>query len=283
MDMEQEKTLTLLDAKTLGKRIFDSWAYILLGMVFLIAVMYEYTEAEFNLFATIRIGLDYAVLLASCYAGMFSLDAIAKRRGEEDARYTEAVGRLDKIRERVKAYDGKEVQTFCEEYRAEELSATVRQILSEAMLSESDLEAFRRGEQTGVLSSAQKRALKRANRCKPIKLTRYMIGRPIAAAKGRVDFTTPEQRINAKTLESIVKTALCVLLPVSFAMSVTANPTIATLVSGLLKVFTITVSGLRAYNNRLKTMVETVPAYVRTQEDLVDQLDAWAKKRKEAE
>ena len=283
MDMEQENTLTLLDAKTLGKRIFDSWAYILLGMVFLIAVMYEYTEAEFNLFATIRIGLDYAVLLASCYAGMFSLDAIAKRRGEEDSRYTDAVGRLDKIRERVKAYDGKEVQTFCEEYRAEELSAAVRQILSEAMLSESDLEAFRRGEQAGVLSSVQKRALKRANRCKPIKLTRYMIGRPIAAAKGRVDFTTPEQRINAKTLESIVKTALCVLLPVSFAMSVTANPTIATLVSGLLKVFTISVSGLRAYNTRLKTMVDTVPAYVRTQEDLVDQLDAWAKKRKEAE
>ncbi len=281
--MEEEKSLSLIDAKAIGKKIFDGWAYLLLGMVVLLSVLYEYTEAEFNLFVTMRMGLDYAVLLASCYAGMFSLDTIAKKRGEEDVRYLAAIERLEEVRRRVKAHDGADVQEFCEKYREEELRATVRQILSEAMLSESDLVEYRSRKKLDGLSSLQKRALRRADRCKPIKLTRYMIGRPIAAAKGRVTFTTPEQDITANTMTTAFATALSLLFPVSFAVHVAISPTIATLVSGLLKLFAIALSGVRSYNTRLKTMVDTVPAYVRTQEDLVDQLDAWAKKRKEAE
>ncbi|MBQ9736116.1 MAG: hypothetical protein IJV96_04970 [Clostridia bacterium] len=53
--------------------------------------------------------------------------------------------------------------------------------------------------------------------------------------------------------------------------------TLAALVAGLLKLFTVTLAGAKAYNGRIKNMTEAIPAYADVQEELVDRFDAWSK------
>lgn len=276
--MDEDK-ITLLNTKELGKKVLDSWAYILLVIVMLLAVLSGYTDVRLDLAATVNIGANYAILLVSCYASMYSLDSIAKKRGAEDKRYSEASAKIDAVRERIKREDDDLVQAFCEEYRTTELACARKQILSEAMLNERDLDEFiRTGKAPDGMPFVQKLALKRARSCKPIKLNRYMIGRPLFAKKKRDSFETPEQAMARGNVFIVLTTAITVIFPVSIAMSVLMEPSLATLVEGLLKVFTIALAGAKAYNGRLKVMVETIPAYATIQEDLADRFDAWKKR-----
>ena len=282
--MDEEKGLTLLDAKKVGKKVLDGWAYILLALVLLLAVLSGYTDASFDLSTTINVGVDYIILLVFCVAAMVALDDIARKRGEEESQYRSAKERMEAVRQRVKAYDGRLVQAFCEDYRREELEATRSQILSEAMLSSDDFEAFAKGDLPQKATRTQKRALKAAARCKPITLNRYMIGRPITAKQSRVRFVTPEQDLHRHSIGTILYTAVTVAFPVSFTFSLILDPSLATVMAGLFKAFTIALAGFKAYNGRLRSMLEAVPAYVEVQEDLMDHLDAWhRKKQKEKE
>jgi hypothetical protein len=80
------------------------------------------------------------------------------------------------------------------------------------------------------------------------------------------------------TIIRAVTTAIAVVFPVSIAMSVIMEPNLATLVKGILKVFTIALAGAKSYNGRLKSMIETIPAYATLQEDLADRFEAWKKR-----
>ena len=273
-----EKSLSLIDTKNLGKKVLDSWAYILLGLILFLAVLSGYTSVGLDLLAAVNIGIDYAVTLLFCYGAMYSLDAIAKKRGAEDQRYTTAAARVDAVRARLKTVDGEKLQAFCEEYRESELACTRRQILSEAMLTEEQFKDFvTSGKVPEGMPFAQKLALRRARACKPVKLNRYMIGRPLSATYKRPTFFTPEQTMKKGSASRIVSTALTVLFPVSISLSVIVEPTLATFVAGLLKVFTVTLAGAKAYNGRIKNMTEAIPAYADVQEELVDRFDAWSK------
>lgn len=281
--MDETQGLALFDAKSFGKKLLSSWAYILLGLVIVLTVMSGYTDVSLDLMATVNIGAGYAVLLISCYAAMYSLDAIAKKRGEEDKRYIAAIEKIDAVRARIKKEDGDVVQTFCEEYRAAELACARKQILAEAMLNEEDLAAFAKsGKLPAECPLAQKLALKRARACRPIKLNRFMIGRPLTAKKQRESFETPEQSLGRDSIVRVITTAITVLFPVSISMSVIVEPNLATLVEGILKLFTIALAGAKAYNGRLKIMVEVIPQYAALQEDIADRFDAWKMKKRPA-
>lgn len=271
-----EENLTLFDAKNLGKKILDSWAYILLCLIFFLAVLSGYTSVNLDLLGAVNIGIDYAILLLFCYGAMYSLDAIAKKRGSEDPRYTKAAERVDTLRARLKEVDGEKLQEFCEAYRDSELRCTRRQILTEAMLTEKDFEDFLRGGKFNEgMPFVQKMALRRARSCKPIKLNRYMIGRPLSATYKRLSLYTPEQRMKKGNMARVLSTAITIIFPVSLTMSVIMEPTIATFVSGLLKVFTVALAGCKSYHGRFKNMTEDVPAYAEIQEEIVDKFESW--------
>lgn len=276
----EENKISLLDVKSVGKKLLDSWAYILLGLILFLAVLSGYTDVGLNFLAAVNIGVDYAVLLLFCYGAMYSLDAIAKKRGSEDPRYTAAAEKVEDVRRRLKATDGELVQAFCEEYRATELRCTRKQILSEAMLTEEQFEAYVKGGHFPEGAPfVQKMALRRAKMCKPIKLNRYMIGRPLAATHRRLSFDTPEQTMKRGSATRILSTAFTVIFPVSISLSVIVEPTLATFIAGLLKVFTVTLAGCKAYHGRLKNMTETIPEYAIIQEDITDRFETWAAQR----
>ena len=77
----EEKSLALFDGKSVAKKLFDNWAYILLVLVLFLSIVSGYTETGFNLQLTLNIGMDYAVLLMFCYTARFSFDHIAKEKG----------------------------------------------------------------------------------------------------------------------------------------------------------------------------------------------------------
>lgn len=275
-----ENKFTLLDAKNLGKKVLDSWAYILLGLILLLAVLSGYTNIELNLLAAVNIGVDYAVVLLFCYGAMYSLDAIAKKRGAEDPRYIAAEKKVEDVRCRLKAADGALVQRFCQEYCATELLCARQQILSEAMLSEEQFETYvKNGVFPKGAQLVQKIALRRAKACKPIKLNRYIIGRPLAVTHRRLSFDTPEQTMRRGSVSRILSTAFTVIFPVSISLSVIVQPTLATFIAGLLKVFTVALAGCKAYHGRLKNMTETIPEYAVIQEDITDRFEVWAEQR----
>ena len=210
----------------------------------------------------------------------YALDSIAKKRGAEDKRYLDAFERVNAVRDRIKRVDGEKLQAFCDEYREAELICARKQILSEAMLSEKDFYRYIETKQIPKeIPILQKIALRRAAACKPIKLNRYMIGRPLSARSHRDSFETPEQMIRKGSAVRVLTTAITVLFPVSLSLSVIMEPNLATLVEGLLKVFTIAFAGAKAYNGRLKNMVEAIPAYATLQEDIVDRFEEWLKRK----
>ena len=274
--MEDNK-LTLFDAKNVGKKVLDSWAYILLGLILFLTVLSGYTNVGLDLLAAVNLGIDYAILLLFCYGSMYSLDAIAKKRGSEDPRYITAAEKVAHVRGRLKNADVDLLQEFCEEYRTAELSCTRNQILSEAMLTGKQFDEYLK---SGALPKdaplVQKLALRRAKACKPIKLNRYMIGRPLSATHKRPTFDTPEQTMKRGSLARVLSTALTVIFPVSISLSVIVEPTLATFVAGLLKVFTVTFAGFKAYYGRMKNMTEGIPSYAEIQEDITDRFEAWA-------
>lgn len=273
------KDISLFDGKAAAKKVFDNWAYILLALVLLMSILSGYTEIGFNFQATVNIGMDYAVLLIFCYTARYSFDNIAKAKGLTSEKYKSALERLEVVRDRVKKCDADKLQAYCDFYRKNELICTRRQIVEEAMLEEKDLERVLSGEAFPKdMKWAQKRALRRAKRCKPIHLNRFMIGRPIQSSTTRERFITPEQELKLKSLPTIITTAITVLFPVSMTLAVLLNPTLAMLFEALLKTLTVLIAGTRGYSLRLRNMVETVPAYVTKQEDFLDNFEKWSEK-----
>lgn len=275
----EEKSLALFDGKSVAKKLFDNWAYILLGLVLFLSIVSGYTEMGFNLQSTLNIGMDYAVLLMFCYTARFSFDHIAKEKGNGLTVYKDALERLEIVRRRVKECDSAKLQKFCDYYRTHELECTRRQIVEEAMLEERDLEAFiESGKFPEEMKLFQKIALRKAKRCKPIHLNRFMIGRPILSIESRESFATPEQDLKRKSIPTIITTALTVIFPVSLSLSVILNPTFAMFIEAMLKTLTVLIAGTRGYSIRLRNMVETVPAYVTQQEDFLDNFAKWCEK-----
>lgn len=272
----EEKSLALFDGKTAARKLFDNWAYILLVLVLLMSILSGYTDLGFNFQTTVNIGMDYAVLLIFCYTARYSFDNIAKNKGALSEKYIAALDRLEKVRARVKQHSGEELQSFCDYYRKNELECTRRQIVEEAMLDVKDFEDYVAGKAIPKgIKLAQKRALRRAKRCKPIHLNRFMIGRPVLSLKARQSFLTPEQDLKKKSLPTILTTALTVLFPVSLSLSVILAPSLATLFEALLKTLTVLIAGTKGYSVRLRNMTETVPTYVEQQEDFLDAFETW--------
>jgi len=127
----------------------------------------------------------------------------------------------------------------------------------------------------------QRRALKRARKTKPIRLTRFMIGAPLLERAKRKSYVTPEQELMRKSLPSYLSTAITVFFPVSLALSVIASPSLAELFEALLKALTVLLAGVKGYSLRYRNMTETVPAYVEQQEDFCDAYEKWRAEKHE--
>jgi len=271
----------LFDTGKAVRKVLDAWAYIMLAIVLLLAILSGYIEADITPEIGINIGVDYVLLLLYCYGARMCLDNAAKQRGMGSAAYQDAVTLLGKVRMTVKEACPQSLQTFCENYRAAELDTVRSQILADALLTEDDYNAYLQSGAPKSMPRRQRRALRRAHRQKPIALNRYMIGRPVASRVKRENLNTPASAVWSTSVRQMLISAIMVAFPVSIVVSLIVEPTFATLIAGLIKAFSIMLSGISGYQTRLRNMLECVPEYARKQDELMYQYAAWLVKRHE--
>lgn len=274
--MDEQSRLLSFDGKAAAKKALDSWAYILLAFVLLLSILIGYSDVNFSPQIAFNLGVEYFLLLIFCAVGRYCLDNIAQKNGALSPIYIEAVKRSEAVRDRVKRIKGATLQQFCEDYRREELEAVRKQMLSEALLDLDDFAYFCENKKApDGLTAKQRKALKRAKNLKPIRLNRYVLGRPLTARGERMDFTTPQQELKRRTIPDFMMTVFTVLFPVSISFSLILEPSLATLIAALLKTFTVIMASVKGYSARIKNMTEAVPAFVGQQEDLLAAFDAW--------
>lgn len=281
-DAIKDGGLSGISARHALRKALDGWSYILLALILFLTVLSSYADMDLNIHTALNVGVDYAILLIFCYAAHFCFDNMAYKTGMEHQGYIDAVKRIDAVRARAKTYDARELDLFCEEYRAQELRSTREQILYDAMISYDQFNQYMRiGAAENAFTKKQLYALERARKTKMIRLNRYMIGKPAHSETARQSFETPEQFLKRSRAKGFILTAITVAFPVSVSISIMVDPNFSTLMIGLLKTFTVTLAGFKGYHARYKNMTQITPSYASTQEDIVDEYERWLAKRKD--
>jgi len=274
-----DEKIVLFDTGKAARKVMDAWAYILLTMVFVLTALSGYAKPEMSPEFALNIGLDYVLFIIYCYAARLCLDNMALQRGAETPEYLDAITRMDKVRGAVEEADPINLQNFCERYREQELQATRSQILSNAALNEADYQSYLK---SGVPKEAPRRvikALKRAKRLKPIRINRYMLGRAITSKPTREQIVTPQENMAKSTAPQLLTTAFFVIFTGTLGFELISDPTFATFVAGMVKTFSVALSGVNGYLTRYRNIVQYTPEYAKKQEGLMYQYAAWLSKQ----
>ena len=225
------------------------------------------------------LGLDFFLLLFCSYSMYVCCSDSGTKASLGTATYTEAVERFTVLKNRI--IDG-QMQTrlleFCHHYIEEELRSTRMTLLAVVGLSYGDYqEKYMRLDDTGVdaiaeLTEAQKKAIKKANKIKPVKLTPEMMLR-----HGRNAHRRSPLEVNPATKKNFqfgFKFAqICIL---SFGMSLIAldvivEPSWIVFASVCLKLFTVIVNGFEGFKIGYDNILVDTVNYINGQTDLMQQ------------
>lgn len=224
------------------------------------------------------LGLDFFLLLFCSYSMYICCADTGTKSGLNTNRYNAA---LDLFEGTKKQIIERQMQSrlldFCSHYTAEELRSIRTSMLSVVGLSHTDYQEKyialgRRSIRKLPLTKAQKRAIKRANRVNPVKLTPEMIMRHGRNANRRSPLdVNPAERKRMLFGMKFVQISLLSVGMSMIALEVIVEPSWAMVASVTLKLVSVIVNGFSGYRTGYDNIVVDTVNYMGGQIDLMQQ------------
>lgn len=283
MPMNELEKITL-DIDSTKKRITKglmSHLGIIMGSFLVFAfVVVMTTDISIVSFEEITsLGLDFFLLVFCSYAVYVCCADSGTKSGLATQTYTDMVEKFDVMKKAV--VDGK-MQTkmigFCHHYISDELRSARMATLSVVgfdyeeyqekymRLSEEEVDAI------PGLTAPQKKAIKKANRVKPIKLTPEMILRRGGGTHRRAALdVNPSSKKTALFVTKFVQIIVVSLLMSMIALEAIVEPTRAVFASICLKMISLVSNGFAGYKVGYENVVIDTVSYMSSQLDLMQQ------------
>lgn len=284
-------TLDFDSAKKRFAKGFMSHLGILMGAFIVFAVIVIMTtDIHLVSFEEITsLSLDFFLLVFCSYTMFVCCADSGTKAGLASHTYIETVEKFDATKKSI--VDSK-MQTkmvdFCRHYVEEELRNTRMAILSVVGFSYEDYQAKymalvgKEVDAIPELTTAQKKAVKKANRVKPIKLTPEMIMRRGRGSHGRAALeANPADKKRALFVTKFVQILLISVLMSMIALDVIIEPTRVIFASICLKLISIVINGFAGYRAGFENIILDTVSFMDGQIDLMHQGIQYIEERSE--
>lgn len=252
-----------------------------LMMVFILftVVVVMTTDIRFVTISSIKdLGLEFFILLFSSYSMYICCADGGIKNGYDTEAYKSAVARFDELKQRIEGTMLTRMNDFCVHYVDEELQKTRMQYLSLACipydvymdkyvkLGKEELEALTE------LTSAQKKAVWKANRVKRIKLTPKMM-----LTQGKTVHTRSALVMSPETMKNIVfgvkmfKMGLLSIGMSLIAFEIILEPSWTVFAEVCLKLTTVVINGFDGHKEGFNNITVHTVNYVNNQSALMRQ------------
>lgn len=267
------------DRKKLSQYIISNARVLIVALILFTVIVVTTTDIRLVTISSITdLSLDFFILLFASY-GMYvcCADAGVKTGYSTDA-YKDSVARFDELKKKIEGSMLTRMDEFCKYYIDEELRKCRMQYLSVACipyevylekyinLGKSEVDAL------SELKEGQKKAVKKANKVKPIKLTpeRIMtLGKTIHTRS--VLAVTPDAMKNIVFGKKIVKMSFISVCMSMIALDVVLQPSWTVFAGVCLKLVAVVTNGFEGHREGLANISVHTVNYINNQSSLMQQ------------
>ena len=224
-----------------------------------------------------ELGLSFVVILFLTYSMYFSCSDSGVKSGKASTMYIEICKRCDELKNRIITRNlYKTLVDFCKDYVRRELRNACIELLSPVNISYEEYEEKCKGKDLETLedlySKTQLKAIKRANKLKPIKLSADMICKRSRRGVRRNPLgMNPGTKKVINDAFSFAKITLTSLLTGAVVLDAVVDFSWATIVGVLLKLMPVVVNAFNGYKSGYENIVIDSVDYMNEQIDLMEQ------------
>lgn len=213
-----------------------------------------------------------AVTVLACFIMYTSLFDAGRQKSIGEEAYRTLSENFCRLRERIGRTGGESLERFCTAYVGEELRRTRETILGSVGERYETFLAYQAGEMTRetfrALSRPRRRALCRAARLKPLRLTAAMLLCEHLGQKRGLVLSGRRGRLK-RTVNALIPTLFGSLVTVAVTLE-GSEPTPATVIAGLLRIFNLIWTGARGYIAGCNAVSEEESAALETKSTLLE-------------
>lgn len=271
----------------ISKVIFGNVRTLMMVFILFVVVVVMTTDIRFITISSIKdLGLDFFILLFSSYSMYICCADGGIKSGYETNAYTAAVKRFDELKTRIEDGMLQDLNDFCVHYIDDELRRERMQYLSLVCISyDVYLEKYVSLGDTELnaipgLTSAQKKAILKANKVKRIKLTPKMI-----LTQGKTTHARSALMTNPDTLKNIafgVKMFKMSLLSIGMsliAFDIILAPSWTVFAEVCLKLATVVINGFDGHKEGFNNIAVHTVNFVNNQSFLMKQAIQFAEEK----
>ena len=267
------------ERKKLSQYILGNARTLMIVFILFVVVVVMTTDIRMATISDIKdFGFEFFVLLFSSY-GMYICCADGGiKNGLETDIYKRSLNQFDELKKQIEDSMLSRMSDFCGHFVNRELQSARMQYLSVVCipydvymdryvkLGNKEIDAL------PDLSSAQKKAVKRANRVKPIKLTPEML-----MTQGKTTHTRSGLSINPNTIKNIyfgIKMAKMSFMSICMsliALEIIIEPSWTVFAEVCLKLVTVVINGFDGHKEGFNNITVHTVNYVNNQSDLMRQ------------
>ena len=266
--------------KTIKTLLDNAGTIVSIFLLFVVGVVMTTDISLKTAAESASIGLEFYALMFCSYGMYLNCTGSGKKQGLLTDVYRDANSRYEELRRKIK--DGgleEALSAFCRKYVQDELKNARTLILANVGITYERYEKEIIGKDLSKLeldiplTEVQIKAVKKANKLKPIKLTSEMI-----IQKDRVPIRRSPLGINPHTKKIIVfvikafTTGFTALLMIRMAFSVLAQPSWGMFASVLLKMLAVILNGFMGYQFGYEHITITSVSFMNSQSDLMEQV-----------
>ena len=182
------------------------------------------------------------LMLIASYVMYFSMESAGEKLGMESDEYKEALKIYKSAVSAISPKTMPKMREFCKEYSKEEAKYRQEIFLLRHGLTPKSPEEYRCGKE---FSPRERRAIRRAERIRPAKLTPADL-LSIGDARSE-ELANPERMRSTAMMLKMLPTALCTLFTASVVLGTKESLDAPAVIEGLLKLSTLAIIGLRGY------------------------------------
>lgn len=224
------------------------------------------------------LGLEFFVLLFCSYGMYINMTDSGRKQGLATTIYKDTCKRYEELKNKI-ITSGKQVALaeFCKSYVSEELKSARTSILANVGISYEMYEEKLLGKDLDnleeALTEAQKKAVRLANKLKPVKLTSDMILKRGRGSARRTPLSIdPGKKRSFVFGGKFATTALTSILMGWIALDVITEPSWGVFASVMLKMLAVVLNGFSGYQFGYENIVSDTVNYMNDQSDLMEQV-----------
>ena len=277
------ETMDVKKKKVARSILNNTGIFIGIFLVFVVIVVYTTDIKLTSIMQWVELGLSFFILLFCAYSMYVNASDSGIKAGKTSETYIKAQTEYNSIKNEI--VEGKmqgRLAEFCHYYTTEELNNIRKSILSDVGI-EFDLynkKYIGKGKELlstdKTLSEPQIKAIIKADKVKPIKLTPEMIFKRGRGSKRRTPLgTKPETKRGVAYGTKFFKTCVTSVLTGIIVLDVAITPTWATFAACCLKLMPVILNGFAGYKMGYENIVVDTVNYISDQIDLMHQFKQY--------